>query len=113
MLHHTLVKIEESKSHFLENFILKKQIGKGSFGEVYEASSKSDSSTIFAIKCIKKEYLNKEAFDDIKNEAAVLLEISHPNIVNYHSHHADETHFYMVMEYCPNGELTDNHKFDK
>lgn len=110
---HTLVAISESKDHFLNNFTLVKKVGSGAFGEIFHAISNADATQEFAIKLIDKSKLTPQKMSEVKNEAGVLIELSHPNIVDYHSHHTDENFLYLVMEYCPNGQLLDSYKFDE
>lgn len=80
---------------------------------MFKATSKIDPTQVYAIKCISKKTLSPEDYKAIKHEAGILQEISHPNIVKYHTQHSDEDFFYMVLEYCPNGELFYSSKFDK
>jgi len=35
------------------------------------------------------------------------VRVDHPNIVKYYSTYEDESYLYLVMEYCPRGELFD------
>ena len=52
-------------------------------------------------------------FDDedqrkLKNEANIWTELGHhPNIVKYYETYDDVKYMYLVMEYCPGGELFD------
>ena len=43
----------------------------------------------------------------IKQEFALLKNLDHPNIANYHEQFEDELNLYLVMELCSGGELFD------
>lgn len=44
---------------------------------------------------------------DLKTEVQNLQKVDHPNIVKYYDTYEDMRHVYLVMEYCPGGELID------
>lgn len=41
----------------------------------------------------------------IKDEVSILTKLDHPNIVKYYETYDDLKYMYLVMEYCPGGEL--------
>jgi serine/threonine protein kinase len=55
--------------------------------------------------------MTKEEIADIMNEVAILQALDHPNIVKYYETYDDVRFLYLVMQYCPNGELFDS--FDR
>ena len=90
----------------IDNLILEKCIGKGSFGEVYITSKKGDDTQKFATKKLDREELGKEALKYLKNEIQILQQLKHQNIVKFESIKKTKKHFYLVMEYCNGGELS-------
>jgi len=42
------------------------------------------------------------------NEVAILQKLDHPNIVKYYETYEDIRFLYLVMQYCPHGELFDS-----
>lgn len=42
---------------------------------------------------------------DTVNEALVLVKLDHPNIIKYYESFADDSRFYIVVEYCEGGDL--------
>ena len=90
----------------VDNLILEKCIGKGSYGEVY-ITSKKGSTLKFATKKFERDHLEgTEAMKYLKNEIIILQHLKHPNIVKYEDIKKTKKHFYIVMEYCNGGELS-------
>ena len=90
----------------VDNLILEKCIGRGSFGEVY-LTTKKGSNQKFATKKFEREEIEKtEAMKYLKNEIIILQNLKHPNIVKFEDVKKTKKHFYIVMEYCNGGELS-------
>ena len=83
-----------------------KVLGAGAFGKVFLSESIADPSFKVAIKVINKTKL-KDHIDAIKEEVRILTTLDHPNIVKYYETYDDVKYMYLVMEYCPGGELFD------
>lgn len=49
----------------------------------------------------------KDHIEAIKEEVKILTKLDHPNIVKYYETYDDVKYMYLVMEYCPGGELFD------
>ena len=81
-------------------------MGSGAFGRVFLSESIADPSFKVAIKVIHKTKL-KDNIDDIKEEVRILTSLDHPNIVKYYETYDDVKFMYLVMDYCPGGELFD------
>ena len=90
----------------VDNLILEKQLGKGSFGEVYLTKMIGDNNNIYATKIYDREKLeNTPAFKYLINEINILHTLNHPNIVKFTQVKKTKKHFYIVMEFCNGGEL--------
>jgi serine/threonine protein kinase len=82
----------------------------GSFGLVFKAFDTWTGDHV-ALKCITKSsasghYNQDLAVDDRSEELAIHRRIgSHDNIVNLLHHFETEHHIYLVLEFCPNGDL--------
>ena len=88
----------------MDEFSSLRLIGKGSYGEVYLAKSQVDSKQ-YVLKKIKLDSLSEKEKRTAAQEARLLSELSHPNIVSY----KDSFHFngllHIVMSYCEGGDL--------
>lgn len=80
-------------------------LGEGSFGKVFKATHKSDSSITVAIKVIKKEHMSKDEEISLQNEITLMQSVDHPNIVKYYETYIDKKYFYLCMELMTGGEL--------
>jgi len=81
----------------------------GSFGLVFKAQDVLTGEFV-ALKCLTKASSHTihstVAVDERSEELVVHRHLgSHPNIVNLHYHFETEHHVYLVLEYCPNGDL--------
>jgi eukaryotic-like serine/threonine-protein kinase len=90
-----------------------RKIGAGGMGEVYLAEQRRVGNRHVAVKVVSPEdaSFHKEVVDDIarrfEREAALLGQLSHPNILPVHDSGVEGTYLYLVMEYAPEGSLTD------
>ncbi|KAI9711177.1 MAG: hypothetical protein M1820_002164 [Bogoriella megaspora] len=82
----------------------------GSFGMVFMAKDHLTDDTV-AIKCLTKPSAAKGCpaginVDDRSEELAIHTRIgAHPNIVNLIDQFETDSHYFLVLEFCPNGDL--------
>ena len=83
-------------------------LGYGSYGVVKKIRLKSSPDKIRALKIIPKEYLI-EGVDTEKllDEIIILKNLEHPNIMKLYEFFEDEKSYYMVSEFCDQGDLFD------
>ncbi len=79
-------------------------VGKGGFGAVYKATDERfQSRRIVAIKEMSDAQLSptekNKAIQDFRNEAGLLVELSHPNLPNVSDFFEDAGKVYLVMEF--------------
>lgn len=88
-----------------DHYTIGKVIGKGSYGEVYQVKHKKDKKQYV----MKKVDLSKASVRERKaaeQEAKLLSQLRHPNIVSYRESFQDESGFlYIVMNFCEGGDL--------
>ena len=79
-----------------------KKLGKGTFGEVWLLRHKLTGKE-YAMKIIEKgPYLEEQ---EIINEINILKALDHPNILKILEFHLDKNKIYIIIDYCPEGEL--------
>ena len=95
----------------IDSYFLGPQIGKGAFGQVYQATlsttgSKAVNNMRFAIKIIDKQLvMTNELIQRVKNEVSIHSTLDHPNILRLFHFFEDDRNVYLVMELAEKGEL--------
>ncbi len=90
-----------------------RKIGAGGMGDVYLAEQIRVGNRSVAVKVVSPDDLtfHPEAATDIarrfEREAAILGNLSHPNILPVHDSGIQDGMLYLVMEYAPDGSLAD------
>ncbi|KAK7472320.1 cAMP-dependent protein kinase catalytic subunit, variant 2 [Stygiomarasmius scandens] len=97
---------ERSKaSYCLDDFIIQRTLGTGSFGRVHLVRSKHNLR-FYAIKVLNKEKIvRSKQVEHTNNEQAMLFTVKHPFIINLWGTFQDSYNLYMVMDFVPGGEL--------
>ena len=91
----------------LDDYILTKFIGKGTFGEVY-LTEKRNTGLLFATKRMSKDFVEDPKYIKyFNNEISILRRLNHKNIVKLESLKKTTNHYYVIMEYCNGGTLTE------
>ena len=82
-----------------------KKIETDSLGTVYEAKNIIFNNVV-SMKIIHKKEENSESEDNrILNEINILKRLSHPNIVKIFEFFDSSVYYYIITEFCKNGEL--------
>ncbi len=82
-------------------------IGVGSFGKVRLFQDRNFRTLKYAIKTIKKNFLNVHKLQCIIDEINILRSVDHPNIVKYFETYEEDQYIHIVMEYIPGQNLLD------
>ena len=86
------------------------KIGEGSYGAVYLAFNLYTKQKV-AIKRIVKNKENEIDELELKNEINILKKLDHPNILKIIEFYSSEHSYYIITDYCANGELYDQIKY--
>ena len=90
---------------FLSDYSIKETIGKGTFSIVKLGINKKTQEKV-AIKILKKKKITrKEDIERIEREINILKKLDHINVIKIYKINEDEEKYYIVMEFCENGEL--------
>ena len=89
----------------LPDFDIIKELGSGSFGNVYLVRHK-ETKAEYAIKAIDKRNKNNQAEKPyFRREVEVMSKIHHPNVVQLFGHFEDNLYCYFIMEYISKGNV--------
>ncbi|ODA81198.1 hypothetical protein RJ55_04162 [Drechmeria coniospora] len=87
-----------SNGRNIGQFVIDKEIGKGSFAQ--------ESKAAVAIKSVELARLNKKLKENLYGEIQILKSLRHPHIVALHDCVESSTHINLIMEYCELGDLS-------
>ncbi|KAJ7198513.1 kinase-like domain-containing protein [Mycena pura] len=100
-----LVPVREKGVYRLNDFIIQRTLGTGSFGRVHLVRSKHNMR-FYAIKVLNKDRVVKlKQVEHTNNEQRMLECVQHAFIVNLWGSFQDTANLYMVMDFVPGGEL--------
>ncbi|KAK8088841.1 hypothetical protein PG997_003802 [Apiospora hydei] len=93
-------------SRFLQQYTLLERLGKGHFAEVFLCVEKS-TGTRYAVKIFTKQpgMEERSKTDGLQQEIAVLMGVSHPNVLCLKDTFNERNAVYLVLELAPEGEL--------
>lgn len=91
----------------IKDFKVKKQLGKGAFGDVYKVMRKSDGQ-YYALKKVNISSMSTREVADALNEIRLLASIRHPNIIGFMEAFLIESSMELciVMEFADGGDLS-------
>ena len=58
-----------------------------------------------AVKAIVRAKLNRKLQENVEAEISILQSIEHPNVMRLHEVQTTARHVYLILEYCPGGDL--------
>ena len=110
LLNTTTASIEHITTSY---FVCLAQLGKGSFGEVYLVKKVNTEET-YAMKVLRKErIMGQNLLKYAIAERNVLSSSHHPFIVKLNYAFQTSSKLFLVIEYCPNGDLGKHLSFEK
>lgn len=96
---------KEKKEKIICDFIIKEQLGEGTFGKVRLCINRQTEEKV-AIKILDKKRIIKERDKKrIEKEIKILKSLRHPNIVHLYSDIEINSKIYLIMEYIQGTEL--------
>ena len=89
---------------YISDFIIQKELGRGSFGKVFLATHKN-TKVNYALKVINKNNKHNDEKPYIEREIEIMYTLNHPNCIRLFGNFEDDSFFYFIMEYAPKGNL--------
>lgn len=104
--------IQKNLQRFHDVYVVREQLGKGSFGTVHMVTHKTqrDSKNELRVRVCKiiskaKAKAAKTPEAKVREEFAVLKQLDHPHVLRIFEDFEDEENFYLLMEPCRGGDL--------
>ena len=94
--------IQKLDTDSLESYQKLERIGKGSYSSVYKVQNKN-TNIIRAMKIIPKNYQKDN--EEIMREINILKNLDHPNVMKIYEFLEDEKNYYLIQEFCDEGDL--------
>ena len=91
-------------SNFHELYDIRETLGKGKFGLVKLGIHKETGRKV-AVKIINKQIVDDIDIQQVKSEIDILKIAKHPNIIKLYDVFENEHFIFIIMEYCPGGDL--------
>ena len=90
-----------------DNYRIIKKLGQGTFGQVYKIMQLK-TGNIRALKIIPKNNLRAGFTDkDITREINIMKNLDHPHIIKLYEFYKDNENYYLVNEFCTEGDLSE------
>lgn len=103
------MKSRNQKIKSLKDYIIKEQLGIGSFGKVYKVIKKESepngTKQVLVLKQISLFNLRKEEVEEVNKEAKILSSLNSKYIVKYFDSWIENSTLNIIMEYCEKGDL--------
>jgi len=87
-------------------YVLDREIGKGSFAQVYRAHYQHPPYQLVAVKSVTRSKLSAKLLENLEGEISILKSMRHTNIVDLRDCLYTDEHIHLIMEYCPGGDLS-------
>lgn len=80
-------------------------MGEGSFGKVYKGKN-IKTGEVAAVKCISMKLVSDPYMaESLKKEISVMKQLTSPNVVKMYDVEGDKETTYIILEFCPDGDL--------
>ena len=94
----------------INSYTFEQVLGTGAFSAVYRATKVDESgeTQTYAIKVVPKSNLVHEGDSErLQRELDTMAFLNHPNIVQMHDFFTDTQNFYLVLDFCKGGDLSE------
>lgn len=97
--------VEQLRETTLKDFEIGKKLGQGKFGKVYLVRERK-SKYVCALKVLNKKQLESYGMQkQLRREIEIQSRLRHRNILRLYTYFWDNDRIYLVLQFCPGGEL--------
>lgn len=106
-----MLRNKASEQELSHQFVVLKQIGKGSFGEVFLVKKGEE---LFAMKVLQKDkILAQNLIIYARTERNILSQMHHPFMVSLNFAFQTSEKLFLILNYCPGGDLSTHLRIEK
>lgn len=89
------------------DYTIIEKLGSGQFSTIYKCEKQSNPGHYFAIKKLSKSQINIDTLcrNLFKTEVTIMAKLFHPNILHLHHYLVTENSYYLIVDYCNNGDM--------
>jgi len=98
------LKISTGYTNLTDIYDIKEKLGSGKFGLIKLGINKKTKQKV-AIKIMSKSNMQNDDLELVRTEIEILKICQHPNIIQLYDVFENINYFYIIMEYCPGGDL--------
>ncbi|CAG9330070.1 unnamed protein product [Blepharisma stoltei] len=91
-------------NHKLTDFVIQKELGRGSFGIVFLVQN-TRNRKFYVLKRINLGLLTIKQKKAALREAEILKQLDHPHIIKYHASFLEDNDLSLIMDYAEGGDL--------
>ena len=91
-------------TNLLDLYDIKQKLGKGKFGPVKLGINKETKDKV-AVKVMNKNNMDSSDLELVRTEIEILKICQHPYIIKLYDIFENVDYIYIIMEYCPGGDL--------
>jgi serine/threonine protein kinase len=93
------------RSQILGDYVVGQTLGKGTFGKVKLGVHMMNKNKV-AVKILEKSRMKeKDDFERVLREMEIIKHFNNENVIGVYEILEDEQMYYIIMEFCPEGEL--------
>ena len=100
----TALKKATGYTNLLDIYDIKQKLGKGKFGLVKLGINKETNDKV-AVKVMNKNSMDSSDLELVRTEIEILKICQHPYIIKLYDIFENVDYIYIIMEYCPGGDL--------
>ena len=100
----TALKKATGYTNLLDIYDIKQKLGKGKFGLVKLGINKETNDKV-AVKVMNKNNMDSSDLELVRTEIEILKICQHPYIIKLYDIFENVDYIYIIMEYCPGGDL--------
>lgn len=94
------------RENIADTYKVKKEVGNGNYGSVRIIAKRSCLDHRFALKSIHRDRVcSDQDIKMVEKELNILMNIDHPNIIEFQEVYMDQHYFHFVQQYCAGQDL--------